>query len=99
MADLKRMLDITIDYVKQRTAFGKPISKFQNTKFKIVEMAIKIKIGETFVNRLVVDHVEGKDIVTEVSMARWWLTDLAQQVAVDCTQLHGGYGYMEQYDT
>ena len=98
VADLKRMLDITIDYVKQRTAFGKPISKFQNTQFKIAEMATKIKIGETFVNRLVADHVEGKDIVTEVSMAKWWLTDLAQQVAVDCMQLHGGYGYMEEYE-
>ena len=98
VADLKRMLDITMDYVKQRTAFGKPISKFQNTQFKIAEMATKIKIGETFVNRLVADHVEGKDIVTEVSMAKWWLTDLAQQVAVDCMQLHGGYGYMEEYE-
>lgn len=98
VADLKRMLDITIDYVKERTAFGKPISKFQNTQFKIAEMATKIKIGETFVNRLVADHVEGKDIVTEVSMAKWWLTDLAQQVAVDCMQLHGGYGYMEEYE-
>lgn len=98
VADLKRMLDITMDYVKQRTAFGKPISKFQNTQFKMAEMATKIKIGETFVNRLVADHMEGKDIVTEVSMAKWWLTDLAQQVAVDCMQLHGGYGYMEEYE-
>ena len=98
VAGTKKMLDITIDYVKQRTAFGRPISKFQNTQFKIAEMATKIKIGETFVNRLVEDHVEGKDIVTEVSMAKWWLTDLAQQVAIECMQLHGGYGYMEEYE-
>ncbi|WP_431028910.1 acyl-CoA dehydrogenase family protein [Lysinibacillus sp. LZ02] len=97
-AEMKRMLDITVDYVKQRTAFGKPISKFQNTQFKLAEMATNITIGETFVDRLIQDHMAGKDIVTEVSMAKWWMTDLAQNVAVECMQLHGGYGYMEEYE-
>jgi acyl-CoA dehydrogenase len=98
IADAQRMLDITIDYVKQRTAFGRPISKFQNTQFKIAEMATQIKIGDTFVKQLIKDHIDGKDIVTEVSMAKWWITDLAQQVAIDCMQLHGGFGYMEEYE-
>lgn len=94
----KSMLEMTIDYVKQRTAFGKPISKFQNTQFKIAEMATNIKIGETFVDQLIVDHIAKKNIVNEVSMAKWWLTDLAKKVATECMQLHGGYGYMEEYE-
>lgn len=98
IATCKHMLDITIDYVKQRTAFGQPISKFQNTQFKIAEMATNIKIGETFVDKLIVDHMAKKNVVNEVSMAKWWLTDLAKRVANDCMQLHGGYGYMEEYE-
>ncbi|WP_174731204.1 acyl-CoA dehydrogenase family protein [Mesobacillus harenae] len=94
----KRMLEITVDYVKQRTAFGKPISKFQNTQFKLAELATNIKIGETFVDKMIVDHMEGKDIVNEVSMAKWWMTDLSKRVAAECMQLHGGYGYMEEYE-
>lgn len=98
VAETKRMFDVTMDYVKQRTAFGKPIGKFQNTQFKMAEMATNIKIGETFVDRLIVEHMAKKDIVDEVSMAKWWMTDLAQKIAVDCMQLHGGYGYMEEYE-
>lgn len=92
------MLDITIDYVKQRKAFGQNISRFQNTQFKLAEMKTEYQIGRTFVDRLIADHVSGKDVVTEVSMAKWWTTDLAKKVAGECMQLHGGYGYMEEYE-
>ena len=98
IAEARRMLDITVDYVKQRKAFGRPISKFQNTQFKIAEMATQVKIGETFVKQCVSDHMSGLDVTTEVSMAKWWITDMAQQVAIDCMQLHGGFGYMEEYE-
>lgn len=91
------MLQLTLNYVKEREAFGKPISKFQNTQFKIAEMATEIQIGRTFVDDLIAKHIDGKDIVTEVSMAKWWITDMAKRVSVDCMQLHGGYGYMEEY--
>ncbi|MEB1806970.1 MAG: acyl-CoA dehydrogenase family protein [Bacillaceae bacterium] len=94
----ERMLEITIDYVKQRKAFGKSISKFQNTQFKIAEMATEIEIGRTFVDNLIVKHMAGEDVVTEVSMAKWWVTDLAKKMAGECMQLHGGYGYMEEYE-
>lgn len=92
------MLDLTIDYVKQRKAFGRSISQFQNTQFKLAEMKTEIQIGRTFVDRLIVDHVAGENVVTEVSMAKWWMTDLAKKVAGECMQLHGGYGYMEEYE-
>lgn len=91
------MLDITVDYVKSRKAFGKPVSSFQNTQFKLAEIATKVELGRSFLESLIEDHVAGKDIVTKVSMAKYWLTDTAKEIAADCMQLHGGYGYMEDY--
>lgn len=92
------MLKQTIDYVKSREAFGKPISKFQNTQFKIVEMATEIEMGRAFIDQLIAEHIEGKEVVTKVSMAKWKLTDSARKIASECMQLHGGYGYMEEYE-
>jgi len=91
------ILEETIKYCKERTAFGKPLSKFQNTQFKIVEMATEIKLGRTFLDKLIVDHMEGKNIVIEVSMAKYWMTEMAMRVADQCLQLYGGYGYCEEY--
>lgn len=93
----EEMVSMTIAYTKSRKAFGQPISKFQNTQFKIAEMATEVEIGRTFLDRLIAEHMEGKDIVTKVSMAKWWLTEMAKRVAGECMQLHGGYGYMEEY--
>lgn len=94
----EHMLNLTLDYVKQREAFGRAISKFQNTQFKLAEMKTEITIGKTFVDELIKRHMNGEQIVDEVSMAKWWITDLSQKVAVECMQLHGGYGYMEEYE-
>ncbi|WP_203362047.1 acyl-CoA dehydrogenase family protein [Bacillus sp. REN10] len=93
----EEMLALTIDYVKSRRAFGKSISQFQNTQFKIAEMATEVQIGRTFIDDLIVNHMEGKDVINQVSMAKWWTTDMAKRVAAECMQLHGGYGYMEEY--
>jgi len=97
VAAAERMLEMTIPYCKERVAFGKPISKFQNTQFKIVEMATEIKLGRTFLDKLIMDHMEGKNIVLDVSMAKYWTTEMAMRVADQCLQLHGGYGYCEEY--
>ncbi len=91
------MLDITIKYCKERTAFGRPISRFQHISFEIVEMATEVKLGRAFLDRLVMDHIEGKSVVVDVSMAKYWITDMAFRVADRCLQLHGGYGYCEEY--
>lgn len=91
------MLETTIEYVKSRKAFGKPISTFQNTQFKIAEIATKVELGKSFLESLIVDHLSGKNVVTKVSMAKYWLTETAREVSVECMQLHGGYGYMEEY--
>ncbi|WP_368985741.1 acyl-CoA dehydrogenase family protein [Caldifermentibacillus hisashii] len=98
MASAEKMLELTIDYVKQRQAFGTTISNFQNTQFKIAEMATELEIGRTFVERLILEHMKGKSIVTEVSMAKWWVSDLVKKIAGECMQFHGGYGYMEEYE-
>ena len=87
----------TVEYVKQRTAFSKPISKFQNTQFKIVEALAKVQVGRAYLDQVVVGHVAGKELVTECSIAKFWTTDMAQEVIDECLQLFGGYGYMLEY--
>ncbi|CAM3237062.1 acyl-CoA dehydrogenase family protein [Filibacter tadaridae] len=91
------MLDMTLEYVKSRYAFGKPIGSFQNTQFKLAEIATKVELGKAFLESLIEDHIAGKDVVSKVSMAKYWLTETAQEISAECMQLHGGYGYMEEY--
>ena len=92
------MLGLTVDYVKERKAFGSRIADFQNTQFKLAEMATEIDMGRTYVNSLAEKHIAGEQIVKEVSMAKWWISEMAKRVAAECLQLHGGYGYMEEYE-
>lgn len=91
------MLAMTLDYVKSRNAFGKSIGSFQNTQFKLAEIATKVELGKAFLESLIEDHLAGKEIVTKVSMAKYWITETAREVSAECMQLHGGYGYMEEY--
>ena len=94
VASCRRALEDTIAYVKERRAFGQPIAAFQNTQFTLAELATEVEVGQAFVDRLLAAHVRGDDIVTEVSMAKWWTTDLQKRLTSDCVQLHGGYGFM-----
>ena len=96
-AQAEQVLKDTIAYAKERKAFGKPISKFQNTQFKLVECATKVEVGRAFLDRLVSEHLAGKDLVKECSMAKIWQTEMASEVADECLQLFGGYGYMLEY--
>jgi len=91
------MLDMTVQYCKERTIFGKPVTFFQHNTFKIAEMATEIELGRTFLDSLIVDYIAGDDIVKRVSMAKAWISEMANRVAYHCVQLHGGYGYMEEY--
>jgi len=97
VASAEFMLELTIRYCRERRAFGRPLSKFQNTQYELVEMATDVKLGRTFLDKLIVDHMEGRNIVVEVSMAKYWTTEMAFRVADRCVQLHGGYGYCEEY--
>lgn len=91
------MLEKTISYCKQREVFGKPLTMFQNTQFALAEMAAEIKIGRTFVDKLIVEHWQKNSVVIDVSMAKLWITEMAWRVADQCLQLFGGYGYCEEY--
>ena len=97
IASCRRSLEDTLDYVKERTAFGKPIGTFQNTQFKLAELATEVEIGQSFVDKLLAAHVAGEDLVSEVSMAKWWASDLQKKVSAECLQLFGGYGFMDEY--
>jgi len=97
VASAERMLEWTIQYCKDRQAFGRPLTKFQNTQFTLVEVATEVKLGRTFLDKLIADHMEGQNIVVEVSMAKYWTSEMAMRVADRCLQLHGGYGYCEEY--
>ncbi len=94
----ERMLEITIAYCQSRIVFGQPISHHQHNAFKIVEMATEIEIAKNFTYRLVEEHLQKDDITKKVSMAKWYNAELANRVAYHCVQLHGGYGYMEEYE-
>ena len=91
------MLDMTVKYCKERTIFGSPVSSYQHNTFKIVEMATEIQLGRTFMDSLIEEHMAGEDITKKVSMAKAWIPEMANRVAYHCVQLHGGYGYMEEY--
>ena len=91
------MLEETIRYCRQREVFGKVLSAYQNTQFALAEMAAEVRIGRTFVDKLIAEHWRKKTVVTDVSMAKFWITEMACRVADRCLQLFGGYGYCEEY--
>ena len=97
IAGARAALDLTLDYCKERQAFGRPIGSFQNSRFKLAEMKTKVTIGQEFVDRCTELHDDGRLPVDEAAMAKYWLTDLLGEVVDTCVQLHGGYGYMTEY--
>jgi alkylation response protein AidB-like acyl-CoA dehydrogenase len=90
-------LEWTLDYVKERTAFGRPVGSFQNSRFKLAEMKTEVDIAQVYIDRCVTDLNAGKLSVEDAAAAKWWTTDMAGRVIDECVQLHGGYGYMLEY--
>ncbi|HET9389943.1 MAG TPA: acyl-CoA dehydrogenase family protein [Steroidobacteraceae bacterium] len=90
-------IEATVRYVQERQAFGHALAEFQNARFKIAEVATIAKIARTFVDDCVTRVTEGTLDTATASMAKWWTTDMQQQVLDECVQLHGGYGYMNEY--
>jgi alkylation response protein AidB-like acyl-CoA dehydrogenase len=87
----------TLDYVREREAFGQPLGAFQNTRFELAEMATEIDIAQAYLDRCVT-ALNAADLSPEdAAKAKWWCTDLQSRVADRCLQLHGGYGYMTEY--
>ena len=97
MAGCELALEMTLDYVKQRTAFGRPIGSFQNSRFRLAELRTKIEITRCFVDRCIERYIAGTCTVEEAAMAKWWTTDLLCETTDAGVQLHGGYGYTTEY--
>jgi alkylation response protein AidB-like acyl-CoA dehydrogenase len=97
VAAAESALEMTIQYCKDRTAFGRQIGKFQNSRFKLAEMKTEITIARTFVDQCIIELNNDKLSVEKAAMAKYWVTDLQCKVIDECLQLHGGYGYMTEY--
>jgi acyl-CoA dehydrogenase len=96
VAAMEGAIDETLSYVKDRRAFGKPVFEFQNTKFELAEVATIARVARVFVNDCIQRVVDGSLDGSTAAMAKWWITDMQQQVIDRCLQLHGGYGYMNE---
>jgi alkylation response protein AidB-like acyl-CoA dehydrogenase len=87
----------TLDYVKERQAFGQPVGSFQNSRFVMAELATEIEVTQAFVDRCVTALADHALTAEEAAMAKWWATELQKRAVDRCLQLHGGYGYMLEY--
>jgi acyl-CoA dehydrogenase len=97
MATIERALIVTLDYVKNRKAFGKALIDFQNTQFKLAECKTEATVARVFVNHCIEQHLAGKLDAATASMAKYWVSDLENKIVDECLQLFGGYGYMNEY--
>src|SRR5450432_82338 len=97
VAAARGALQWTLQYVKERTAFGQPIGSFQSSRFALAEMATEVELATTFVDQAVLALNDGELTPEDAAMAKWWSTELQGRVIDRCVQLHGGYGYMLEY--
>ena len=97
LAEAQRAYELTVDYVKQRNAFGKQIYEFQNTQFKLAEMKTDLAVGWSYIDQCLTKIIEGKLTPEEGAMAKLWTTETGNRIVDTCLQLFGGYGYMNEY--
>ena len=98
IADAEHVLEFTVGYVEERHAFGAPIGRLQSVRFAVAEMVTEVRIGRAYIDHCIQLHVDGALTGDEAAGAKAWLTDLEWKVLDQCLQLHGGYGYMEEYE-
>jgi alkylation response protein AidB-like acyl-CoA dehydrogenase len=97
VAAAETALSMTIAYARERTAFGRPIGRFQHNRFVLAELKTEVDIGRVFVDRLIEDHVAGRLTIEQAAEAKWWTTEMLRRVVDAGVQMHGGYGYMMEY--
>ncbi|MDB5067369.1 MAG: putative acyl-CoA dehydrogenase [Chloroflexi bacterium] len=97
VAGAEAVLALTVEYCRERTAFGRPIGSFQHNRFLLAEMATEVEVARVFVDRCVSEHCAGRLAVADAAKAKWLTTELQKRVVDQCVQLHGGYGYMTEY--
>jgi alkylation response protein AidB-like acyl-CoA dehydrogenase len=97
LAGAEQVFADTVEYSKQREAFGRPIGSFQHSRFVFAEMATELAVARAFTDRAVTEHNAGRLSAEEAAMVKWWDTELCNRVVDRCVQMHGGYGYMREY--
>jgi alkylation response protein AidB-like acyl-CoA dehydrogenase len=97
IAHAKSVLEETIQYAKDRKAFGQPIGQFQHNKFLLAELVTQIEVAEAYVDDCVIAHGKGELTAVDAAKAKWWSAQVQNDVLDACLQLHGGYGYMNEY--
>lgn len=97
VAGARAVFDQTLQYAKDRKAFGRPVGSFQHNRFVLAEMATELELAETYVDKAITEHNAGRYTVVDAAMAKWWTTEMQKRVVDRCLQLHGGYGYMREY--
>ncbi|HZJ48546.1 MAG TPA: acyl-CoA dehydrogenase family protein [Acidimicrobiia bacterium] len=97
VAGAEAALAITIAYAKERTAFGRPIGRFQHNRFLLAELKTEVDIGRVFVDQLISEHVDGNLTIERAAEAKWWTTEMLRRVVDAGVQMHGGFGYMAEY--
>jgi len=97
LAQARQILDETIDYARERQAFGQAIGSFQHNKFLIADLVTRVEVTQAYVDHCVAAHAEGRLTAVDAAKAKWWVAEVQNQVIDHCVQLHGGYGYMNEY--
>jgi acyl-CoA dehydrogenase len=93
----ERIFAGTVEYCRSRKAFGQEIGSFQHNRFLLAELATELQVARAFADRCIEEHDRGELSVPDAAMVKWWVTELANKVLDRCLQLHGGYGYMNEY--
>ncbi len=98
VARARRAFEVTLEYVKTRNAFGKPIGSFQANRFSVAEMKTKLDIAQIYLDRCIEDLIAGELTADEAAAAKMWITETEWEILDRCLQLHGGYGYINEYE-
>ncbi len=97
LSHAKQILLETIQYAKERQAFGQEIGRFQHNKFLLADLVTRVEVTEAYVDKCVSAHGNGELSAIDAAKAKWWSAQVQSEVLDHCVQLHGGYGYMNEY--
>jgi long-chain-acyl-CoA dehydrogenase len=97
LAHAAQILTETIQYAKERSAFGQPIGKFQHNQFLLADLVTRVEVTQAYVDQCVIAHMKGELTPVDAAKAKWWTSQVQNDVLDHCVQLHGGYGYMNEY--
>jgi len=98
ISNAKHILAVTLDYIKSRKAFGRPVGTFQNSRFLMADLQTRVDVTQAFVDQCIAAHAEHQLTAVDAAKAKWWSAEVQNVVIDACVQLHGGYGYMEEYE-